>query len=463
MSADTRNSLLEEVFVGRANELEEMRVWASLGLRGPLLLLGQVGSGKTTLIAHFARELRAEGRAVIGNPGTRELGQFLRAVVAGLRRERGTKRALIVLDDMEEMRGTPAEWSELAQMVYDRGQYAPYMRSEREFDGRTQWLLAGKRIPSGLERQLDGEFVGRRLRVLTLAGLDDQELREMVFRLVRERERLSESDLTVLATILGDRLGGNPFLVRTAISAALGSGSVLNALKALDERSNLALVAGGEKFSVRPATELPMESVQSKDGKIWTATPHLYLPNGPAKGRAQIRRFEDLINQPNVRESDIQAFFEEHSQFLRGRDYSRVVAHPVLERLHPQGDLIPDFFLQASHGDFADVLDLKLPAAPLIVGTKDRLRFSKAVHDAIAQVREYRDYFEDAANRKRVQDRYGLTSYRPTVAIVIGTSDLTLPAEKRKQIFEDVPSHTRVLTYDQLLAKMRRQVDMLAT
>jgi len=84
--------------------------------------------------------------------------------------------------------------------------------------------------------------------------------------------------------------------------------------------------------------------------------------------------------------------------------------------------LIPDVFLPPGDDKLADIWNLRLPSVPLIVGTKDRLSLSSAVCGALAQVREYRDYFEDPQNRQKVADRYGLTAYRPNVAVEIGTN-----------------------------------------
>lgn len=247
------------------------------------------------------------------------------------------------------------------------------------------------------------------------------------------------------------------------LQTALEGGNLVAALKALESRSNLSVVADGQRLAVLPTAELAATPVAAAPGALWTAVPHLYVPRVAKAWQHQVRQFEALINQPSVKEAHLQRFFEEHPHFLRGIDYSRVIAHPVLERIDAQGNLIPDFFLQPIHGEFADIWDLKLPTMPLVVGTKDRMRLSSAVMEALAQVREYRDYFEDASNRQRVHERYGLTSYRPSVAVVIGTNNLALPAEKRKQIFDGVPKDAKVLTYDELLAKMQKQVEICAS
>ena len=107
-------------------------------------------------------------------------------------------------------------------------------------------------------------------------------------------------------------------------------------------------------------------------------------------------------------------------------------------------------------------LDLKLPTENLIVGKKDRLHFSAAVHNAIAQVREYRDYFEVPQNRQKVLGKYGLTAYRPTAAIIIGRDPENVSEEKLKQISEANPSYLKILTYDQLFLQMQQMLNLVS-
>ena len=120
----------------------------------------------------------------------------------------------------------------------------------------------------------------------------------------------------------------------------------------------------------------------------------------------------------------------------------------------------PDFFLQPLGSQYADILELKLPTRKLIVGIRDRLHFSSSVNKAVAQVREYRDYFEDSKRRRLVADKYGLTAYRPSVAVIIGRTPEYLGEEKLRQILESTPGYTKIITYDQLFSRMRRLVDM---
>ena len=116
--------------------------------------------------------------------------------------------------------------------------------------------------------------------------------------------------------------------------------------------------------------------------------------------------------------------------------------------------------LQPLGSKFANILDLKRPDAKLVTGRKDRRHFAQGVHEAIAQVREYREYFERSDYRRAVEERYGLTAYRPAALIVIGRQPETVSEEEMKRIEGDAPDFVKVQTYDDVRRTMRRMVEL---
>jgi hypothetical protein len=136
----------------------------------------------------------------------------------------------------------------------------------------------------------------------------------------------------------------------------------------------------------------------------------------------ELMELEDLINDPRVKESsDLQHFFEEHPQFFRRWDHRTVHAHVLLTR-EEAGPLIPDFLLLDPEVQRATIVDLKLPRARLVRRQKNRDRFSSAVTEARAQLREYRDWFDQPGNRRQLRERVGMEVYRPHLAVIIGSS-----------------------------------------
>jgi hypothetical protein len=210
------------------------------------------------------------------------------------------------------------------------------------------------------------------------------------------------------------------------------------------------------KLRVLPSTALGTADLELVPGRAITATPRITYRATRGFWLPEAAELEQLINDPAVRESDLQTFFEDHPHLLAGTSYDRVVPHPILAR-DQDGPLIPDFMLEPTEGGFSDVLDLKLPRVPVVAGKKDRVRYTAHVAEALAQVREYRSYFDDLASRQAVQDRYGLRAYRPTVAVVIGRD----PSPGRdplelKRLWDELPGHVKLMTYDDVLRQVRR-------
>jgi hypothetical protein len=175
--------------------------------------------------------------------------------------------------------------------------------------------------------------------------------------------------------------------------------------------------------------------------------------------RDQISELEELINNPKVDEHDLQKFFERNPEFLRIHSHSRIYPQIKLET-DEEHVLIPDFFLHGAT-DRLDICDIKLPSVKISAGILNRRRFSAAVFEGVAQLRNYRNYFDDPKRREGFFQKYGLACYKPSLYLVIGRSkDFNSYIERRdcELDFSDV----EVLTYDDLLktAKERTLADL---
>lgn len=169
-----------------------------------------------------------------------------------------------------------------------------------------------------------------------------------------------------------------------------------------------------------------------------------------------VAELEYLINKLGVRESEIQDFFERYPDFILNDEYKAAHPHLVLGN-DEHGDLIPDFVLEPIGGNpLCDLLELKLPSARTYVLKKSRHRFSSAVMEAAAQLREYSAYFDDKDKRKRFSEQYGLTAFRPRMMVIIGRRGNVDPMVARR-IQEDSPS-LQLKSYDDVVDHMRTKV-----
>lgn len=169
-----------------------------------------------------------------------------------------------------------------------------------------------------------------------------------------------------------------------------------------------------------------------------------------------IEELESLINNSRVKEADLQDFFERNPDFIKNDEYKKAHPHIVLSSDAAQ-PLIPDFVLEpVDQARLCDLLELKLPSAQVFVLKDNRQRFSAAVAEACAQLREYSLYFDEERNREFVEDTYGLTAYKPRMFVIIGRRGSVSPIQLRRMEM-DAPG-LNLRTYDDVLTRMKAKM-----
>lgn len=167
-----------------------------------------------------------------------------------------------------------------------------------------------------------------------------------------------------------------------------------------------------------------------------------------------VEEFEHLMNDSRASENDFQHFFERHPDFILNDDYREAHPHLILE--NAEGNcLIPDFILQpVNQSALCDLLELKLPSTEVFVMKKNRPRYSAAVYEAAAQLREYSRYFDEETNRAKFRDNYPLLNvYRPRMFVIIGRQGAENPTVARA-IEAGMPD-IYLRTYDDVLKRAK--------
>jgi hypothetical protein len=167
-----------------------------------------------------------------------------------------------------------------------------------------------------------------------------------------------------------------------------------------------------------------------------------------------LKRLEDLISSEHVRESHIQQYLSRHPEVLMSLGYAGVRPHVCLTAGRDQ--FIPDFILELPGQRGFDILDLKLPRARLSA-REPYLRIAADLTKAVAQLRKYAKFFDNPANRRLFETKYGLEAFVPEVIVVIGRSSELYEREDRIEI-EAQLGNVRLLTYDDLLAYAQARV-----
>jgi Domain of unknown function (DUF4263) len=414
--------------------VEQESIRRSVAAPGVTLVLGAVATGKTALAVRAARDLPPERVFFVRGRDAGSLGEVERMVRARGRAD--ASGTVVIVDGLDELSTVPS----LEQLT--RFVQAPWL-------DHSHVLLTSRAAPAGIRELFrEADTPGRRYSIAELrwpyATLIDQ------LRASADRGPQDEGTVQAVITLLQSQ-ALHPALeraLRSAVQSRLaGDGSLAPDLTFMPDRNG--------HIRVIPSTGLESAGLEITSGRAITATPRVVYRATRGFWLPEAAELEELINDPAVRERDLQEFFERHPHLLAGASYDKVIAHPVLAR-DQDGPLIPDFMLEPAGGGFADVMDLKLPRVRLVAGRNDRLRLTAHVAEAIAQVREYRAYFEDSAQRQAVQDRYGLQAYRPTAAVLIGRDPGPGPDKfELKRLLDELPGHVKLITYDDLLRQVR--------
>jgi hypothetical protein len=359
----------------------------------------------------------------------------------------GRKRLLIILDDFH---------------ILDNNALSILVKQLYRLPHQLKFIFCGRSLV-GMEDNQNKLFANS----IILPTLTESEMWQMI----RNRMAFAPTDsydsqefLNKLHSFGIERFNFSPRFILDVLSSYWKNGDFQAAIQKsshdyFDTFSNLLIVPEKDGIKVLPASKLAVHQILTPKTLYLTACPYIIVPNINHIWKDQIDEFEEFLNDPNVKESAFQAFFERNTHFLKGIDYKSVLPHPVLERDH--GDtLIPDFFLQPLNSELADVLDLKTPSANILVQQKNRLHLGHSVTEGIAQLREYRDYFEESKYRESIRNKYGITAYRPNTILVIGRSHTELSEEKIKQLMDTNPSYVKVISYDDLHLKMKRMLEL---
>lgn len=248
-----------------------------------------------------------------------------------------------------------------------------------------------------------------------------------------------------------ESIGGPPVLARRWLQGEIARSCVRSALQ------HIAVTLGPDgMLRVQPYHSHAVHEVGPRED-ILLARPSTLAHRTRSILSPALRRLEELINDPGVREADLDEFFIGAPEILGAMGYQAMYSKVVLDR-HDGTSLIPDFLVEPVGSSFADILDLKLPFhEALVVGGRDRRRLSQKVQDLVAQLREYGAFFDDEGLAARVEERYGVKCYRPRLVGVIGRAPI---GEDERQLRRLMTAYAdvRIVTYDELLGHARSRL-----
>jgi hypothetical protein len=196
---------------------------------------------------------------------------------------------------------------------------------------------------------------------------------------------------------------------------------------------------------------------------IISAPNGLLLPETVLFLRSEVEEFETLLNANQaVPEEAYQEFFEAHPKwlYLLGEQYDEFKSQVRLPPLKIYQELVltdesvdkmwlkPDFLLKRIGLDLWDVLDIKASDCRMIVGRRSRNKFSEAVSEAVAQLREYSRRMQQNEVRAYVKRQYNMNISEPVAMVLVGR-DFNFKTLHSKSMFRESEG-VRIYTYDDL-------------
>jgi hypothetical protein len=160
--------------------------------------------------------------------------------------------------------------------------------------------------------------------------------------------------------------------------------------------------------------------------------------------------FENMINNPNLKEKDYQKFLEKNHWFFGG-EY--IKAYP---QKRVGAELIEDFLLEKYDG-FHDVVEIKKPVHKIFVGKENKLKPSSDCMGGVSRIMDYLDYYD-----RNVQEEYWKTKkeiYKPKGVVVIGR-DHNIDKRKLRQ-FNSHMTRVEIWTYNDLLIKGKKLIELI--
>jgi hypothetical protein len=318
----------------------------------------------------------------------------------------------------------------------------------------------GELVPAAREVRLDGQLTVERVAL----GILQSGSQYMVPVKGRRKVRTVRTNNNVVASILQER-GLPPDAVsmwgpRSEIFTVAAAHWLRNAFKG-DESfgsQQFLLYFEGSTVRIRPFGYTGVHRIEQgplKEGSVWVARSNMLEPLELFDETA-IYELELLVNS-DAPEREFQQFFDANRSLLPSLGpWKRAHSQLILQR-DEGGPLVPDIFLERLDSDFCDLLDLKLPTADLIRRQRNRVRFKDCVMEGVAQLRQYRDWFEDSTHRAKFRSRYnGLDAYRPKAVIVIGRRSSYFDGVERVRLESDLPEWLQLCTYDDILSNARR-------
>lgn len=215
------------------------------------------------------------------------------------------------------------------------------------------------------------------------------------------------------------------------------------------------------RFSLKPDGSLRV-LLQKEDGSWTFADGKTVLPSSLcvltySRWTSVLKELELLINDPSVKENDLQKFFEEYPELIAADDFDTVISQAAIQPTELAKPWRADFVLTPiDQNEFSEILELKLPQMKLTNKPKSgHITFSAKLYYAIQQLKDYANAFNKDDARNRFFDKYKLDIFEPDLHLIAGREwDIAWTNSIRK-MKED--TYVKIENWDELLLRLKKE------
>jgi hypothetical protein len=165
-----------------------------------------------------------------------------------------------------------------------------------------------------------------------------------------------------------------------------------------------------------------------------------------------------------VTERDLQAFLQQHPEFILRGEFDSYWAQPQLRDADSTKVIRPDFVLQPlglrSTGWNWQLVDLKSPRVPLLANSQFHRDLSRHVSRVVTQLKDYGEFFSNPRNGDIIRQRFGGVIPQPKLVALIGR----LPNNDARERYTTLRTRLTdvcLTTYDEILEFRRARVHQI--
>lgn len=145
------------------------------------------------------------------------------------------------------------------------------------------------------------------------------------------------------------------------------------------------------------------------------------LVNSISSYSIRIKQLQDLINKPDLKEQELQDFFEENPEFVCEDKYETLIPQAIVQSPIDTSWKIDIALVPKDQIDFAKLIELKLPKERIFTkSNSNHLSFSSKLLKAINQLKDYAEAFENSNVREKFKNKYKTEIFRPNMQLIYG-------------------------------------------